>query len=146
MFITQGWRSKRLPKSDIEDEESVSTEVAPLGSATITGLAWHPDEDALYWIIDEGAGPLLVKSNNFGDQDSLVPAVALDLDELTLGETALVGDMTWNLETATFWAVDLANDIIFEFGTDGVATGESFPNPALIEIGDETAGGAYGTH
>ncbi len=126
-----------MPKTNISAEPT--TLIGPLGSAKYTGLAWRDDDpNVLYWIVDDGAGPLLVTSDFFGE---LIDSAALDLDALSLDVEAVPGEMTWNLETDSFWVAELANDIYFELSDGGVATGEFFPSPALGDFG----GGAYGT-
>lgn len=105
----------------------------PLGGGQHTGVAYHPVEDALYWIIDSGTGQQLVKSDNNGVHLSTVP--------LTGTPGGFIGDFTWNDNSASFWGVDIVNDVVFEFNAMGVSTGTTFPQPGLTPFG----GGVFGT-
>lgn len=105
----------------------------PLGSSFTTGLAWHPTDDLLYWIINDGMGQMLVKSGLDGTFISSVP--------LASPAGGQIGDLTWNAQTSSFWAIDIEADLVFEFSATGVVTANSFPSPGLTAFG----GGAYGT-
>ncbi|MEM7166322.1 MAG: hypothetical protein AAF581_12715 [Planctomycetota bacterium] len=122
------------------DGAGVATQFAtPLGGGQHTGLAYHPAEMALYWIIDTGTGQQLVKSDTNG--------VHLATMALTGTPGGLIGDITWSPASATFWGVDIENDIVFEFEVlagppmTAAATGNTFPHPGVTQFG----GGAYGT-
>ena len=122
-------------------EDPATTLVTPFGPGTYSGLEWHPTEEVLYWVVDsplDMVAQVLVTSDTEGN--FIAPSMELDLSALDLPLDPFVGDFTYNLETDSFWACELANDIYFEFGTDGVATGEFFESPAKLAVG----GGAFG--
>ncbi|MEE8141639.1 MAG: hypothetical protein V3T77_00925, partial [Planctomycetota bacterium] len=101
--------------------------------ANYTGLAYRPDDDSFWWIINEGAGAMLVNT-------SLI-ATILDTFPIASPAGGEIGDITWNPSSASFWGVDIENDTYFEFTTDGSLTGNSFQSPGLLSAG----GGAFGT-
>lgn len=105
----------------------------PVGSALYTGIEWHPTEDILYYIVDDGAGQQLVRSSTTGTLLAMFP--------LTSPAGGDVGDLTYSATTDTFWAIDYQNDLCFEFDNMGVATGNTFMSPGQTGFG----GGVFGT-
>lgn len=104
----------------------------PLGGGLSTGIEWHPVEDNYYWIIDDGTGPQLVRSDTQG-----VLIMSFPLASPTGG---MIGDLTYSPTTETFWAIDFDGDICFEFDNTGVTTGNMFNAPTRNPFG----GGDFG--
>lgn len=127
----------KYDKVDISAVITSASLVGPFGSATYTGIEWYPPDNKLYWVVDDGAGQVLAVTDLTGDLES---TTSFDLTALVLPLPPVIGDFTYHLDSGNFWAVDIANDIYFEFDTDGVATGSSFASPGLTGFG----GGAYG--
>ncbi|MGE3166342.1 MAG: dockerin type I repeat-containing protein [Planctomycetota bacterium] len=105
----------------------------PVGAGFYTGIEWHPTEDALYYIVDDGAGQQLVKATNSGGLVASFP--------ITSPAGGDIGDLTYSATTDTFWAVDYENDVCFEFNNMGALTGNSFSSPGQTGFG----GGVFGT-
>ncbi len=112
--------------------------VHSLGPATYTGVAWHPTQNTLYWLVDVGTGPKLVRTSTAGIED----LVAFPRLDLTVPNGGLLSGLTWNPETSTLWAVDIVHDIYYSIALDGTI-GNSFPSPVLppsSPIGGQTYG------
>ena len=113
----------------------------PVGLATITGLAHNPVDGLLYWIVDSGAGQELVRTNTVGGAVEFLGAISSP-------EGGLIGDFTFQPTTGSFWAVDLENDIYFEFDDTGALILDGNNNPVFFSspglAPDGIGGEAYG--
>lgn len=103
----------------------------PVGAATYTGVAHEPVDNALYWIVDQGMGQELVRSDVNGVFVSSVPIAS------PAGGT--IGEITYSEATSSFWGLDITEDVVFEFDAMGV-TSTSFPQPGISSFG----GGVFG--
>ena len=127
----------KLPISDIASALPV-TIAAPLGVSAVTGVAWHPTEDVLYWLTNVGGPDRWVRSTLDGTLLTDVPVTeSTAMDPVPFG--ALAG-LTWNPATNSFWAIDPAADRYFEFETTGVATNTVFTLPLATPVGGDAFG------
>ena len=123
----------KLEISDLTQPIEPDPLPAPVGPATYTGVAWHPTEDRLYWLVEGGVGPRLVISTSGG---SLVS------DTMITGAPAggFLSGLTYKPDTDTFWTSDIVGDQYLELDAMGVTTGATFTSPGLTQFG----GDAYG--
>lgn len=135
--------------------------VSPRGFATVTGIAYNPNNDRMYWAID---GRIVVTEVPPADADVFTDATIeilgeelpiefdVDIEELATAlfgspsRAGTLGGLTYHTGRNTLWAVDIVNDVYFEMTLDGRLVGDSkgmpnhFQNPMRHPLG----GGAFG--
>jgi hypothetical protein len=143
LFDGFAYRYEGLTGGTLTSGSSFKVFVAPGGSSSTTGVVFNPIDESLYWAI-EG---ILAQTNL--DLTTLKVLGEVDLaglrTALKLPLPGVLGGITFHETRGTFWGVDIANDVYFEFGPDGKLTGDPgqpiyFRNPLLNPYG----GGAYG--
>ncbi|MFN0057825.1 MAG: dockerin type I repeat-containing protein [Planctomycetota bacterium] len=90
---------------------------SPFGVATTSGLTWNSTNNRLYWYNAEAETMLDTDVNGAN------PGTAISVESPAGGA---IGDIDFNPATGTFWAVDITEDVYFEFEDDGTPTGASF--------------------
>lgn len=97
----------------------------PVIGVAITGVTERSTDGSLFFI-DAGSNRLLRT-----DPDGIL------LDEFPLASPlgGILGDLTYVLDTDSFWAVDLAADVLFEFDAVGLPTGQVLPMPGAGILG-----------
>ena len=106
----------------------------PLGPATYSGVAYHPGENALYWIVEIAQDVMLVKSSNGGN------AIVGGSTPITVPPGGHLAGLTWNLSTETFLTNDIQNDVYLEMNIDGTFTGNQITNPGTTSFGGQAHG------
>ena len=100
--------------------------IAPLGAVQVTGVAWHPTSDELYWVMETGSTDRWVRSTLDGALISNTPIT---------GYLADFAGLTWNPGTGTFWTLDFLSDTYIELDLSGAFTGNSFQVPSAAPFG-----------
>ncbi|MFN0059578.1 MAG: hypothetical protein ACKVX7_14070 [Planctomycetota bacterium] len=94
--------------------------LSPGGANLMTGIAWNPNNNHLYWL-DETADVLYETETN-----------GMLLQTFTLGGPAIAtsGDLCVDPVSNTLWIIDATAGLYREYSLTGVPTGSSFANPA----------------
>lgn len=129
--------------------------ISPFGSRPTTGIAYHPAQDVLFWMIDNSLVRTEVQRSGRPEVhtfDGLFEVASVDLAAYA---TALFGDgerpvelggLTYHLGRDTLWTVDIVNDIYFELNLDGSLSLDDDGNPIhfVSPARDPQGAGAFG--
>lgn len=108
-----------------KDLSSTTAISSPFGMATTSGLAWNSDADNLFWINAD--------TNELASTD-LQGGNVTTIGTVTSPAGGLIGDITY-AGGGLFWAVDITEDVYFQFDDTGATNGTSFTFPAGSGLG-----------
>ena len=103
-------------------------------SGTVTGLTYHPGEERLYWLVDDGGAHRLVST----DIDGNLPSAPVLVDTpRNFPRGSQLGDLSYDAANDLFWTADLLNAAIFPISADGNVP-EAFRNAQLAPDAEDT--------
>jgi hypothetical protein len=133
----------------------LGTFLSPMGSRPTTGIAYHPAQDFLFWMIDNSLVSTLVQRSGRAEDVNFEDMVEIGQIDRQAYATAVFGDddrdvelggLTYHAGRDTLWTVDVVNDVYFEIHLDGSLSLDNDGNLIhfVSPVSDASGAGAFG--